>query len=150
MSRKPAVEATNEYLGHEAQGNIGEIGTGDIEVVDKPLSKKDIDMEAFMNEPVQIVVLSSQDPNESQLVLVAVNGVNQYIVRDQPIVVKRKYVERLARAKRTDYDQTLDERMGEAMNHLKQRHSLKYPFTVIQDANPVGPAWLRGILAERQ
>ena len=41
-----------------------------------------------------------------------------------------------------------DERLGERMNHLHAMHSLRYPFSVVRDANPSGGAWLVGILAE--
>ena len=44
--------------------------------------------------------------------------------------------------------QRLDERLGERMNHLHAMHSLRYPFSVVRDANPSGGAWLVGILAE--
>ncbi len=76
------------------------------------------------------------------------NGVNQFMPRGTPITVKRKYVEVLARAKRTDFQQTLDERLGEAMNHLHAMHSLRFPFSVISDRNPSGGPWLIGVLAE--
>lgn len=69
-------------------------------------------MEAFMNEMVTIVVNPAQDPDEPTLVQVGVNGVNQFIPRGHAIAVKRKYVEVLARAKRTDFRQNLDERMN--------------------------------------
>ena len=105
-------------------------------------------MEAFMNEPVTIVVNPPQDPDDPMLVQVGVNGVNQFIPRGEPIAVKRKYVEVLARAKRTDFKQTLDDRLGEAMNHLRSMHSLRFPFSVIRDPNPNGGAWLTGVLAE--
>ena len=53
-----------------------------------------------------------------------------------------------ARAKRTNFSQTLDERLGEGMNHLKAMHLLRFPFSVIEDRNPNGGPWLRGVLAE--
>ena len=57
--------------------------------------------------------------------------------------------ERLARAKETGYEQTVDDRLGERMNTLHNRHSLRYPFQVNRDDNPRGAAWLRSILAGR-
>ena len=79
----------------------------------------------------------------------AVNGITQMFKRDVSMVVKRKYVERLARAKETGYDQTVDDRLGERMNMLHNKHSLRYPFQVNRDDNPRGAAWLRSILAGR-
>lgn len=148
MARKE-IHAGAEYLGDEEVRTVGEIGGhAGIDVVDKPLPKEAFEMEAFMNEPVTIVINPPQDPDEPMLVQVGVNGVNQFIPRGEPIAVKRKYVEVLARAKRTDFKQTLDDRLGEAMNHLRSMHSLRFPFSVIRDPNPNGGAWLTGVLAE--
>lgn len=143
------IDAGAEYLGQENTGVIGEINSvAGIDVVDKPMPKEAFKMEAFMNEPVTIIVNPSQDPDDPKLVQVGVNGVNQFIPRGEPFVVKRKYVEVLARAKRTDFHQKLDERLGEAMNHLRSMHSLRFPFSVIEDRNRNGGAWLTAVLAE--
>ena len=91
----------------------------------------------------------SNDANDVDLVMVSVNGNRQFLQRGNPQTIKRYFVERLARAKKTSYTQTIDERLGEAMNNLTPRHALKYPFSVVEDKNPKGGAWLRGILAER-
>lgn len=143
------IDAGSEYLGQAHAGVIGEIsGVAGIDVIDKPMPKEAFEMEAFMNEPVTIIVNPSQDPEDPKLVQVGVNGVNQFIPRGEPFTVKRKYVEVLARAKRTDFQQTLDERLGEAMNQLRSMHSLRYPFSVIEDRNRNGGAWLTAVLAE--
>ena len=64
---------------------------------------------------------------------------------------QRDHVEALARAKRTTYRQTLDERMGtQAFNQMRPHHSLAYPFTVLEDKNPKGRAWLLSVLAQAQ
>ena len=138
---KSTVEAASEYLGKETPFSIGEIGHGDVEVIDRPYSMSKLETEQFMNEPVTVMVLGSGDENETDLVQVG---------RDVAQVVKRKFVARLARSKRTDYRQTLDDRLGEAMNTMNPRHALKYPFTVIEDKNPKGAAWIKAVLAERQ
>lgn len=147
MARRPALDATNEYLGRENTMEFGVVPEFSAEQIDSPLSMEDADLEAFMNEPVMVTVLSSGKDNEAMYVQVAVNGVIQMFKRDTPIVVKRKYVERLARAKETGYDQQVDDRMGERMNILQSRHSLRYPFQVNRDDNPKGQAWLRSVLA---
>ena len=128
---------------------FGVVPTFSAEDIESPVTMKDAELEAFMNEPVMVTVLSSGKDNEMPYVQVAVNGVTQMFLRDQPIVVKRKYLERLARAKETGYDQTVDDRLGERMNTLHNRHSLRYPFQVNRDDNPRGAAWLRAILAGR-
>ncbi|HTH12566.1 MAG TPA: hypothetical protein VMA55_23575 [Acidovorax sp.] len=147
MSRKPEVDATNEYLGAENKMEFGVVPQFTAEDIQNPITLKDAELEAFMNEPVMVTVLSGGKDNEAPFVQVSVNGVMQMFRRDVPIVVKRKYVERLARAKETGYDQDLDERKGEGMNVLQQVKSLRYPFSVNRDDNPRGSAWLRAILA---
>lgn len=147
--RKPLVDTTTEYLGNANPVTIGEIGRGDTDVIEVVKDVSKADKLAFMEEPVTIMVMSSGDPNEIPLVQVAVNGVTQFIKRDEPITVKRKYVERLARCKKTDFNQALDDSQGEvSFNVLTRRHSLRFPFSVIQDTNPKGAGWLKQILTE--
>lgn len=150
MARGRQIDACAEYLGAEDVRTVGEIGGhAGIDVVDKPMPAEAFEMEAFMNDMVTIVVNPSNDPDEPMLVQVAVNGVNQFIPRGEAIAVKRKYVEVLARAKRTDFAQNLDERLGEqGFNQVRTMHSLRYPFSMISDPNPKGSAWLLGVLAE--
>ena len=151
MGRTPRIETPNEYLGQENMLAIDELGNGkkEVEIIDKVMPPSILEMEAFMAEPVTVMIHDSNDANDVDLVSVQVNGIIQYFQRGTPQTVKRYFVERLARAKRTTFSQDLDERLGEAMNHLKPRHALKYPFSVIEDKNPRGSAWLRQILAER-
>lgn len=147
--RKAVIDSTQEYLGAASPRTIGEFGS-ETEIIDRVVSPSKLETEAFMNELVTVMVMSSGDENETDLVQVGVNGVTQFFKRDQPQVVKRKFVARLARAKKTDFRQTLDDRLGEAMNNFSRHHSMKYPFQMIEDKNPKGSAWLRGILAEAQ
>jgi hypothetical protein len=143
------IDATQEYLGAEGTRTIGEFGS-ETEIIDRPINQSKVELEAFMNEPVTIMVMSSGDENETDLIQVGVNGVTQFFRRDTPQTVKRKFVARLARAKKTDFRQTLDDRLGEKMNNFTRHHSLKYPFSVIEDKNPKGSAWLTSILAQAQ
>lgn len=143
------IDAPAEYLGKEQAGVIGEIGNDELEVLDKPVPKSFMDTEAFMNEVVTVIVHDSTDPNARDVEMVAVNGVTQYFRRGHEQKVKRKYVERLARMKETAYMQNLD-LPGEAVNFMRQRHNLKFPFSVTHDPNPNGPAWLKAVLAEGQ
>lgn len=146
------IDTRNEYLGKEEQFNIGVIGTGEppaIEIIDRVVPTDVLEIEKFMQEPVTVMIADSNDENDTELVQVSVNGNRQFFQRGRPQEVKRYFVERLARAKRTSYTQNLDERQGEGMNNMVPRHALRYPFTVIEDKNPKGGEWLRGILAER-
>lgn len=147
MSRKPAVDTTTEYLGRTNAMEFGVVPEFSSEDIENPVTLEAAELEAFMNEPVMVTVLSGGKDNEAPYVQVSVNGVIQMFKRDTPIVVKRKYVERLARAKETGFDQTVDDRLGERMNLLHMRNSLRYPFQVNRDDNPRGQAWLRAVLA---
>lgn len=148
--RGKQVDAGSEYLGKESSIQIGEIGRGDVEEIERVVDLSHAAAEAFMHETVTVMVNESSDENDPDMVLVSVNGVKQYFRRGVPQEVKRKFLERLARAKRTDFIQDLQDfaRNGERVNHLQQRHSLRYPFMVVEDKNPKGAAWLKAILRE--
>lgn len=101
-----------------------------------------------MDEKMTITVASTTDKNAENPVLVSVNGRNMYFFRGGPTVCKRKYVERLARAKATSFDQNLDATDPEEYKRLIQTTSLQYPFSVMNDPNPAGSDWLLKIPAE--
>lgn len=146
---KRELDASSEYLGAAPEIDLGH-SADDPESIVTELGANTVSSEAFMNEKLTVIMASNGADDETPVVPVGVNGAFIYLPRDEPIEVKRKYVEVLARAKKTDYDQTLDIMLGERMNRLTQRHVLKYPFTVISDPNPVGHQWLREILAQRR
>lgn len=144
---KPLVDSTNEYIGKSSTMEFGVVKDSVAEIVANPVSMSDVEAEAFMNEPVMVVVNASGKDNEAEFVSVSVNGVIQMFKRGTPIIVKRKYVERLARAKETHYAQTVDAQLGENMNLLTANPAMRYPFQVMRDDNPQGAEWLRTIMA---
>ena len=148
-SNKRELDAGSEYLGAAPEIELGSM-RGDVESIVTEVGMDAVQTEAFMNESLTIILASNGADDETPAVPVGVNGTFIYLPRDEAISVKRKYLEVLARAKKTDYDQTLDHSLGERMNKLSQRHVLKYPFTVITDPNPCGHQWLREILAQRR
>lgn len=146
--RTRPLDTENEYLGANQTLEIGQRPV-DSEIIDKPMPEGKQAIDAFMNEVLTIQIAESPDENDPALVEVSVNGRRQFIRRGVDQDVRRKYVEVLARAKRSDYDQvTLDPRDGERVNHLRRRNALRFPFQVVVDPNPTGRAWLRGVLAE--
>ncbi|RRD43539.1 hypothetical protein EII18_03055 [Comamonadaceae bacterium OH3737_COT-264] len=145
MARR-TIDAHAEYIGAEQTLEIGQRPTH--EDIVKEVDMSAAEREAFMQELVTVVVQSSGQENEAPMVAVGVNGVMQYLRRDVPQRIKRKFVEALARAKRADYDQMLDDRLGDQMNLVQRRNSLRFPFTVVEDRNPRGGAWLREVLAQ--
>ena len=98
---------------------------------------------AFMEEPVEVEVHESSDPNAETIVDLYCNGVPQRIIRGKPITVKRKYVAILAGARQVSM--STDTRVdGEnVVNRVSKRTALRYPFTVTRDDNRRGHDWLR-------
>lgn len=118
-------------------------------VVTTNLEKNYADQLAFLEEPVEVMVAEPQDEKESNLVQLFVQGRSQMIIPGQPIIIKRKYLEVLARAKQIRYKPVvkINDLTGAPVNMMIPRLVLRYNFSVIQDKNPKGAEWLRRILA---
>lgn len=117
----------------------------DLVSVNKELNVSYLDELKFMEETVDVIVAESTDPNSEDVVSVFNNGVSQYFIRGQVQTVKRKFLEVLARSKQTSIS-TKDRSVGDVM--IKRHTAIRYPFSVVSDANPKGAAWLKGILNE--
>ena len=111
---------------------------------------------AFLEEPVTINIHETNDVNQEPLVFLSINGMgampanNPYVPRGVDVVVKRKFVEKLMRARPTRYQSK--ERFnsnGEKEYYQPSTTALLYPFSVIRDENPRGNEWRRKIMAER-
>lgn len=126
---------------------LEELGERIIETIpDGPKLDDQIALEAFLNEIVEVVVHESSDENAAEVVSVWVNGRSQHFIRGQPQKVRRCYVERLARSKQITYSQ---KRLKSSNDDSVTPHvSLCYPFSVTEDPNPMGSAWLKKVLAE--
>ncbi len=140
------IPSTGDVPSLEVIEKVGEVRLGDKE---KLRSMK------FMEEPVEIMIHESIDPNAEQFIFCAVNGEGAgshhlpWLPRGIPVTVKRKHVERLARAKPislSTFDTT--DATGALAKGIRSRRALAYPFSVIHDPNPRGPSWLKGVLAE--
>lgn len=107
---------------------------------------------AFMEEKVTVVVHESTNKNDDPMPMVAVNGVNQYFVRGQNQLVKRKFIEVLARAKPEAVMTDVEVRSvgAEPVNRVLRNRAHKFPFSVVEDRNPRGGAWLSALLREDQ
>lgn len=118
-------------------------------VIATNLEKSYAEQLAFLEEPVEVMVAEPQDEKESSLVQLFVQGRSQMIIPGQPIVIKRKYLEVLARAKQIRYKPVvkINDLTGAPVNMMIPRLVLRYNFSVIQDKNPKGAEWLRRILA---
>lgn len=144
----PAKKETNVVSEEVAQGralDLGEIGDpGPIE----PAAENDIRLEAFMNDKLRIIVHETAEDGQLQIICPQVNGTNQPIIRGKETMVKRKYVEALARCSTTKYTQTTPDASKPDNIQMIPRRAITYPFTVLEDPHPNGAEWLRQIKAQ--
>ena len=103
---------------------------------------------AFANEMVTVMVHESTDKTANPFPEVSVNGRVQRFVRGNEQLVRRCYVEKLARLKLTTYDSLKTKDVdGEDVYRYPSHTGLLYPFVVINDSER-GKAWLKQILSE--
>lgn len=150
---KKQTEAASEKLKDGDTIPVTEVGTGQpIEV----MSEQDIikfdkaaELDKFMNDILTIIVHPDIAEGSLPVICPNVNGINQPIIRGQKSKVKRKYVEALARARITRYEQaTPDARKPENIQMIDSC-ALAYPFGVLHDPHPRGQQWLDAILAQK-
>lgn len=144
---KNTTEANSDQLSKGKSISIGEIGKEDIERVTENDFADAAELEAFMNEPVTIIVQQDREKGSLPVIVPSVNGVNQPIIRNQKITIKRKYVEALARCRFTAYEQEVPDPNKPENIQMKEKTDLMYPFTVLEDRNPNGREWLLALLA---
>lgn len=89
----------------------------------------------------------SPPTNAQPVVDVYCNGVPQRFVRGMEQVVKRKFVQILINARTTSVRTRTGVEGGNVVNQLTRHTAVRYPFSVIEDRNPRGGAWLRESLA---
>lgn len=142
MSRREVAAA--EELAPLPSFQLGDDAT--IEPVEQ-IKHDEVELEAFMQEPVVINIMEAQDENATPMVEVGVNGRRMILPRGKDVTVPRCYVERLARAKRTVISQNLDPSLREQINRINRRQVLDYPFSTVQDTDK-GRQWLKQVLAE--
>ena len=108
---------------------------------------------SFLEEPVEIFLHESSDPNEEPMVYININGEpavpgsGGYLIRGRQYTIKRKFAQQLAQAKVTSFSQPFKDAPGEQQNVMRPRTTQRYPFSVIRDDNPKGAKWLAGLMA---
>lgn len=96
---------------------------------------------------MRVMVHESTDENAQPIVDVYCNGIPQRFVRGVEQVVKRKFVQILANARTTNVRTRTGVEGGNVINQITRHTAVRYPFSVIEDRNPRGAAWLREALA---
>ena len=140
------MNAETRDLGKDKATSIGEIGSGGgIERVSETNFMKGLSEEKFMNQILTIRVAANREKGSLLYVNPGVNGVHQPIIRGVESRVKRKYVEVLARATYTTYDQVKNP-MNPADIKMVPNKVLNDPFEVLHDPSKNGREWLNSIL----
>lgn len=101
---------------------------------------------AFMNETVEVMVLETQNQNDTtRLVTVSVNGKQYHFLRGQWRKCPRFVLEVLARAKRENWSFSYKKNPDGSTSDVNQMHKmLRYPHT-FKDTNPEGMKWYDSI-----
>lgn len=102
----------------------------------------------FMEEEVTIYIQDTNVPHADQRFGITVNGREIVFLVGRQYTVSRKYVETLARGKQTHYGN--EEYTEDGIHGVRwpARSGLRYPFSVVEDKNPVGHLWLKSVLAQ--
>lgn len=148
------IDQFSDLVGDDALHDRG----GKIVKAEGPLNKDYLDELAFNEEPVTIRLEPSTDKNASMWFPVWVNGKGaEVLINDRWIefghlpvgvvlVIKRKYVESILRAKVDVVSTEVIERNGEnPQNKVKRFTSSVHSFSVLRDKNPLGVAWLEEV-----
>jgi len=146
---KKQTDVHHDLAGQAAPIPSTEIGQ-DTRGID-PVAANDLipqaELEAFMNQLLTIYIHPSTNKEDNPVLVPSVNGKTQPIIRGQNALVKRKYVEILARNRHTGYDQIIDPLNPE--NYVMDPCMVvKDPFTVRHDPHPRGVDWLQNLLME--
>lgn len=135
-----------------------------IEVLDKPLEDEYFKALAMAEEPVTIMIEPGAEENAPRGIELWVNGKGAEVMDPKtgqwvqlnflpvggPITTKRKYVEVLARSKtETVRTKTGDANQENPENTLVRSIARRASFSVLEDQNPMGRAWLTRLLSER-
>ena len=154
-STRQFVETEEQQVGQDRPRNMKSTGPARqsldpaiVQPVEVPVSRQKLDLLAFMEEPVTVHVHDTTDPTAVPIPPVWNDGRSQFFIRGQDQVVKRKFIEVLARCKRTIYSQEkYTDGVGNEAYRQIPHTALLYPFSVVEDTAK-GRAWLKAILAE--
>lgn len=145
------LESSEQPLGHTVRKPTKDSQVGEpqlIQVADRMPDPEKAAMLQFMEEPVTIRIATSTDKNAEQVFEITINGRTELFRRGEVKTVARKYVDRLALLKQTSYTQVEKTNNEGERQFINVPHTgLKYDFAVVQDANPMGPDWLKTTLA---
>lgn len=160
MARQPLLSTADVKIEQprqieEAADRLNQVVAGDESILEDTVQAERL---AMGEDPVLIEITPSSEENAPTSYPAWVNGKGAevflngqwlpvtYLPVGVAITVKRKYVEVLARAK-TDHIKTVHDEANVALprNTIQRTTSAVANFTVLEDPNPRGPAWLAEI-----
>lgn len=128
---------------------------GNIVEVDGDLNQDYADELAFQEEPVKIILNPSAEKNAPTAFPVWVNGKGAevfqngkwdeigYLPVGRPLIIKRKYVEVIIRAKLDTVTTAHDDSNAERpVNRVNRATSSVHSYSILEDKSPRGRAWL--------
>lgn len=121
-----------------------------IEAVDPDLlPKTQEDRLKFYEEPMVIRIEPGRERNPQKLIPLEVNYDTKWVPIGVEVKLRRKYVDVLARMQpytvRTDVGSAMEQNPH---NRVERETYRAYPFSVLYDPNPNGPAWLSKVMQE--
>ena len=127
-----------------------EIDRDDVIVADKSVVNGDYLNQLAFNEDVLTIMLSrSSEKFAPELIDIYVNGKVEWVPVGRPYMLKRKYVEVIARCQPFDVRTEVVREAENERNQVKRFQIAKHPFTVIHDpAGERGHAWLQQVMRE--
>lgn len=107
----------------------------DIQIVQPQDMKTLAEQEKFMNEFVEIQVdYTSDDPNEPIFLYAGHNGSQQWVRRDEPQRIRRKYLYAMVAGKKTQFACSFGkDQNGNEYNRLNAKTSTTYRIHVLKD-----------------
>lgn len=125
--------------------------SGDLILASADMLNKDYaDELAFMEEYVEVYLNRGREKHSPLFEQFGVNGKIIWVQVETPTRIKRKYVEVMARSMPMDITTQSGESPGDELTFNKvQRHlSANFSFSILNDPNPKGPAWLAKVRRE--
>lgn len=146
---KKYTEANTDQLAKGETATLKEFGESEgVESVTERDFMETAKLEAFMNQKLLIIVHPATEEGALDVIVPMVNGINQPIIRGAECLVKRKYVESLARTRTTRYEQKILDAARPENIQMAENTALTYPFAVLDDPDSGGREWLKNILAQ--
>lgn len=156
IAPKHYEETSEKQIGNEEARTLKSTGPVDealtppiIEPVNRVVSKQKLENLKFNEDIVTIRILGSDSPTDDPFPTVWNDGRKWVFERDVDTPVARKFVEVLARAKKSAFGlRKVTDNEGVDHYEYPRKNSLRYPFAVIHDPSPKGKQWLDSILRE--